>query len=158
MHDRSPFLKLSTQQIGKLGELLSQYQLLQYGIESAHLTTDAGIDLVAYSSSKSIARTIQVKANLSPKPAGGKGKDILSWWVPDDCPAELFAFVCVSINQVWMFSRDDLNSVAQQKSGGKRQFYMYTASNISQRSDRKPAQIERFDRFRLENNVGNLFF
>jgi len=39
---------LSTQQIGKLGELLTQLKLLQFEIESAHLTTDSGIDLVAY--------------------------------------------------------------------------------------------------------------
>jgi len=41
--------KLTTQQIGRLGELLVQYELLRHGIESAPMTTDAGVDLVAYS-------------------------------------------------------------------------------------------------------------
>jgi len=36
-------------QIGKCGELLVQYQLLLREVESAPLTTDSGIDLVAYS-------------------------------------------------------------------------------------------------------------
>jgi hypothetical protein len=36
--------KLTTQQIGKLGELLVQYRLLSFGIESAHLTTDSAGD------------------------------------------------------------------------------------------------------------------
>ena len=40
---------LNTQQVGKLGELFIQYRFLQFGVESEHLTTDAGIDLVAYS-------------------------------------------------------------------------------------------------------------
>jgi len=49
--------KLTTQQIGKLGELLVQYRLLSFGIESAHLTTDSGIDLVAYSPNRNTAFT-----------------------------------------------------------------------------------------------------
>jgi hypothetical protein len=36
--------KFTTQQIGKLGELLVQYRLLSFGIESAHLTTDSAGD------------------------------------------------------------------------------------------------------------------
>ena len=61
-------------QIGRCGELLVQYRLLKHGIESASMTTDAGIDLVAYAPRSREAVTIQVKANLQPKPAGGRGK------------------------------------------------------------------------------------
>jgi hypothetical protein len=39
---------MSTQQIGAAGELLVQYQLLKMGIDSARMTTDAGVDLVVY--------------------------------------------------------------------------------------------------------------
>ena len=38
------------------------------------MTTDSGIDLVAYASTTAIPHTIQVKTNLKPKPGGGKGK------------------------------------------------------------------------------------
>jgi len=65
--------RLTTQQIGRLGELLVQFELLRYGIDSAPMTTDAGVDLVAYAGSKGRSLTIQVKTNLTPKPGGGKG-------------------------------------------------------------------------------------
>jgi len=42
----------------KQGELLVQYKLIKYGIDSSTMTTDAGIDLVAYSSRNTRAYTI----------------------------------------------------------------------------------------------------
>ena len=63
-----PSNNLTKQQIGRCGELLVQYKLLMVGIESSHLTTDAGIDLAAYSPKKKRPSTIQVKTNLRPKP------------------------------------------------------------------------------------------
>ena len=75
--------RLTTQQIGRLGELLVQYELLRHGIDSAPMTTDSGIDLVAYSPDKKASFTIQVKANLAPKPSGGKGSAAIDWWVTD---------------------------------------------------------------------------
>lgn len=150
--------KLSTQQIGKLGELLIQYRLLQYGIESAHLTTDSGIDLVAYSTKGKKAFTVQIKTNLSPKPAGGRGKLTLDWWVPDNSPAEYFAFVDVSKNRSWIFNYDELKSHAQQHSpAGKFHLYMYVDSNTMQRPDTKPALMQCFDDFKLENRIHDLF-
>ena len=38
------------------------------------MTTDNGIDLVVYAPKPASALTVQVKACLKPKPAGGKGK------------------------------------------------------------------------------------
>lgn len=49
---------LRTAQIGRCGELLVQYLLLLRGIESAPMTTDSGIDLVAYA-----AKTEQIKGS-----------------------------------------------------------------------------------------------
>ena len=111
--------KLNTQQIGKLGELLVQFRLLSIGVESAHLTTDSGIDLVAYSNIRKEAITIQVKTNLKPKPGGGKGKLALDWWVPDNSPAEIFALVDLSENRVWAFTRDEMKLKAQQQPEGR---------------------------------------
>ncbi len=70
---------LSTLQIGAAGVLLVQYRLLMMGIESAPMTTDAGIDLVAYSAKSERAMTIQVKTCLKSKPSGGKGRPALDW-------------------------------------------------------------------------------
>jgi hypothetical protein len=69
-------MKLAKQQIGRCGELLVQQKLLLYGIESAPMTTDSGIDLVVYSPRERNALTIQVKTNLKAKPGGGIRKTI----------------------------------------------------------------------------------
>ena len=77
--------RLTTQQIGRFGELLVHFDLLRYGIESAPMTTDAGVDLVAYAGSKGRSLTIQVKTNLTPKPGGGKGAPAIDRWISEDC-------------------------------------------------------------------------
>ena len=96
-------VKLGTQAIGAAGELLVQYQLLRQGIDSARLTTDSGIDLVMYVPGHRSAATIQVKTNLGPKPAGGKGKLLLSWPFPDDLRAQWLACVDMSTDSAWLF-------------------------------------------------------
>lgn len=149
--------KLSTQQIGKLGELLVQYRLLLIGVESAHLTTDACIDLVAYSQGKKEAITIQVKTNLQPKRGGGKGKLALDWWVPDNSPAELFALVDISEKRIWIFTRDEMKEKAQQQPVGGLHFYIHTDPNIQRRKDAPAASLQEFEEFLLENRIGTLF-
>lgn len=149
--------KLTKQQIGKLGELLVQYRLLSFGIESAHLTTDSGIDIVAYSPNRKAAFTIQVKTNLKPKPGGGKGKAALDWWAPQDSPAELFAFVDVSENRVWLFDQSELKRYAQQQSNGRFHLYMYTDPNIKRRKNTGASLVSEFEKFILENRIGSLF-
>jgi len=150
-------LKLTTQQIGKLGELLVQYRLLSFGIESAHLTTDSGIDLVAYSHCRNDAITIQVKTNLKPKPGGGKGKLALDWWMPDNSPAELFALVDVSGSRIWIFTRDEMKTKAQQQPEGRLHFYIHTDPDIKRRKDAPSASVLEFESFLLENRIGSLF-
>jgi len=63
--------------------------LLKAGIDSARMTTDRGVDLVAYCPGTARAVTIQVKCKEKPVLAGGKGKHTLSWNLVDGCPAEL---------------------------------------------------------------------
>lgn len=77
---------MKTAQIGAAGVLLLQYRLLKCGIDSAAMTIDDGIDLVAYSPRLNDALTVQVKTVLRPKPSGGKGKATLDWWLRDDSP------------------------------------------------------------------------
>jgi hypothetical protein len=52
---------MNTQHIGAAGELLVQYQLLKLGIDSARLTTDAGVDLVVYAPGDRSATTTRVR-------------------------------------------------------------------------------------------------
>ena len=119
-------MKLSTAQIGKCGETLVQYRLLLSGIESAQMTTDTGIDLVAYLPGSKRAITIQVKTNLAPKPGGGKGKMALDWWVSKDSPAEMVALVDLDSENVWLLSHAELSEIAQQKNTDRLHFYFYT--------------------------------
>jgi hypothetical protein len=149
-------MKLSKAQIGKAGELLVQQKLLLHGIESAPLTTDSGIDLVAFSCKQSAAITIQVKANLTAKPGGGKGKLHLGWWAPDDSPARLFAFVDLESSRVWLIKKTELEDVAQQHPDGRHHFFMATDPTVSKRRDGKAVHDYEFQKYLLENRVHKL--
>jgi len=145
-------VKLSTRQIGKLGELLIQYELLRYGIESAPMTTDSGVDLVAYSATGGRAITIQVKTNLKPKPGGGKGALAIDWWVSDDCPAQWFALADLDSRRIWLFKKKEFFKKAQQKSKNRGHLYMYIEPGTrayAQNGDHK------FDKYLFERKIEN---
>jgi hypothetical protein len=148
--------RLSTQQIGRLGELLVQYELLRNGIDSAPMTTDAGIDLLAYSGVKARSFTIQVKTNLTPKPGGGKGAPAIDWWVNEDCPAEFYAFVDLSTRRVWLLTKQELETSAQQRSGGRLHIYMYTNAESESVAYSRHGDA-RFSEFLFENRASSLF-
>lgn len=150
-------MALTTAQIGKSGELLVQYRLLLLGIESAPMNTDTGMDLVVYSPRLSQALTIQVKTNLCAKPGGGKGKAALDWWVPESVPAQFVACVDLSSERVWLFTREELTGLAQQKSSGKLHLYMYTDLNVRPRTKNRLVHSHEFDRFLISNRVATVF-
>lgn len=150
-------MPLATAQIGRAGELLVQYRLLLLGIESAPMSTDSGIDLVAYSPKTQKPSTVQIKTNLKPKPGGGKGKAALDWWVPEDSPAELIALVDLSEQRLWIFGLDELSHLAQQHSGGRHHIYMYTDPTAKPKKTEKPAHVYEFQRYLLENRAHALF-
>ena len=122
---------MTTQHIGAAGELLLQYRLLKLGIDSARLTTDAGIDLVVYAPGKAEATTVQVKTNLAPKPAGGKGQLSRGWNFPQTCPAQLLALVALDSDCVWLFTIAEAREFAQQHSPkGIRKLYWFVEPPI----------------------------
>jgi hypothetical protein len=115
---------VNIQHIGAAGEFLVQYKLLKIGIDSARLTTDAGIDLVVYAPADRSALTVQIKANLGPKPSGGRGPLSRAWYFPHACPAQLIALVALDVDKVWIFTIDEARELAQQHSDrGTRQLY-----------------------------------
>jgi hypothetical protein len=115
---------MSTQHIGAAGELLVQYQLLKIGVDSARMTTDSGVDLVVYAPGDRSASTVQVKTNMGPKPAGGRGPLSRGWFFPDQCPAQLLALVVLDTDTAWLFTLEEAQALAQQHSGrGIRQLY-----------------------------------
>lgn len=150
-------MSLSTAQIGRCGELLVQYKLLLRGVETAPLSTDAGVDLVAYAPKAQEAQTIQVKANHKAKPSGGKGKAALDWWIPEDNPAQLVALVDLSSERLWIFTKEELASLAQQRSGGRLHIYMYTDPTHQPKKTDRLAHMHEFEKYRLENRAHQLF-
>jgi hypothetical protein len=117
---------VTTQHIGAAGELLVQYRLLKIGIDSARLTTDAGIDLVVYAPGSAEATTVQVKTNLAPRPAGGTGQLSRGWDFSHACPAQLLALVALDSDRVWLFSMAEVRDLAQQHSPkGTRKLYWF---------------------------------
>lgn len=149
--------KLTKQQIGKCGELLVQFELLKRGVESAPMTTDAGIDLVAFSDRRREALTIQVKANERPKPSGGKGSLALDWWVPVGSPADVVAFVDLSSLRVWLMTMQELAKYAQQQSGGRYHFFMIVDPNYRPTKKDRLARVEEFESFLLERKAASIF-
>ena len=115
---------MNSQHIGAAGELLVQYQLLKLGIDSARLTTDAGVDLVVYAPGDQAANTVQVKANVGPRPSGGRGPLSRGWYFPHQCPAQLIALAALDTDTIWLFTLEEAQGLAQQHSDhGLRQLY-----------------------------------
>jgi|SRR6267142_3774082 len=149
---------MNTARIGKCGELLVQYRLLRLGIESAPMTTDSGVDLVAYSSPLAQAITIQIKTNRQAKHSGsGKGKAALDWWVPESVPASLLALVDLSSEKVWLLKREEFEEHAQQHSSGQWHLYMYTDPKVKPRLKKRLMHSYEFERFTISNRASELF-
>ena len=121
------------------------------------MSTDVGVDLVAYSPKLHDAITIQVKTNLKPKPGGGKGKDALDWWVSEKCPASLIALVDLKTEKVWLLKREEIEQHAQQRSSGRLHIYMYTDPSAKPRGKDRLAHAYEFERFIISNRTTELF-
>ena len=128
-----------------------------HGIESSPLTTDAGIDLVAFSPVRRIAVTLQVKTTHGAKPAGGTGTPHLTWPAPDPSSADVFAFVDLVSLRVWLVETPKLPSVAQQRRPGSFNFFMATDPSSKPRRDGKRIHDHQFDEFLFENSVSKIF-
>lgn len=145
---------LKTAQIGAAGVLLIQYRLLSLGIESAPMTTEDGIDLVAYSPWLREALTVQVKTVLKRKPSGGRGRPTLDWWLRSDSPAQLVGVVNLEDDAIWIFRHDEFELAAQQKPIGRVHLYFYTDSDYGARPG---CHAREFERFLLQNRTRELF-
>ena len=149
-------MAITTQHIGAAGESLVQYKLLKFGIDSAAMTTDSGIDLVAYSPKSNRSFTIQVKTKEQPSLGGGKGKLSLGWDLRDSSPAELVAVTDLSTDSVWLFTHAEYERYAQQHSEkGILKLYMYVDESVN--TKKEVALMSQFEQFRLENRVITFF-
>jgi hypothetical protein len=94
-------------QTGVWGELLVQQDLLELGIDSARMTTDYGIDLVAFDREARSAFSIQVKTTSFDLKTTERRPD---WKVKREKlqEADLFAFALLNTKEVWYISRFEL--------------------------------------------------
>ena len=148
-------LALGNTQVGRCGKILVQYHLLRHGIESAPITADVGIGLVAYSPWTKRPFTLQVETTLRPNPAGLKGM-ALYWWVVAlrGEPAEFVLLVELQHERIWALTREELATVAQAASGGRLHVFLYTDR------DARPltgAEGEPSTVFLLKDRLGMLF-
>ncbi|NCB27689.1 MAG: hypothetical protein EOM62_19890 [Bacteroidia bacterium] len=133
-----------------------QYQLLKNGVDSAAMTTDAGVDLVVYSPKVSRSYTIQVKTKEKPTRGGGKGKMSLGWDLRENSPAELVAVTDLSTDSVWLFTHAEFIDLAQQRSErGMLKLYMYVDESVNTR--KKMALLSQFEPYRLKNRIVTFF-
>lgn len=140
--------------IGSAGELLVQYQLVKYGIDSARLTTDSGIDLVMYVPGTEVAATVQVKAVHDPKPASGKTTPRIGLHFPDTCKAQWLAIADLSRDRVWLIRTEHARKMAQQhRPDGTRA--LYWDSNTTERIGKPYAETD-MDGYRLPVVVAHL--
>jgi hypothetical protein len=123
-----------------------QYQLLKMGIDSARMTTDAGVDLVVYAPRNQAASAVQVKTNLGAKPSGGRGPLSRGWFFPDQCPAQLLAFVALDTDMAWLFTLKEAQELAQQHSerGVRQLYWRLEAAPAGRKSARYEAQMVSF--------------
>lgn len=132
-----------------------QYRFLKHEIDSARLTTDSGVDLVAYSPLDGKATTIQVKTVRAPGPAGGAGLPANGWWFPQTCKGEVLALVRLSTDSVWLFTLGEARELAQQHDDkGNRQLYWYTDETRVPSGARQERDMEAFQ---FDRRVSELF-
>jgi len=91
----------STQQIGKCGELLVQYRLLTWGIETSSLTTDTGVDLVAFDEAGQKIVKIQVKASQI------KEDSWVGWSVEKKTSVDYIACVDITRERFWLIEKKE---------------------------------------------------
>jgi hypothetical protein len=115
--------KLTTQQKGRCGELFVQYMLLKHGIESAALTTDTGVDLIAYRRVPygvwTWGRPVTIQIKASPYHQWKK-EDLyyLEWSLRENSfPVDFICLVDLERNKLWLFTWEDFEA----KSIGKKQ-------------------------------------
>ena len=146
----------TTQHIGTAGELLVQYKLVKFGIDSARMTTDFGVDIVAYSSRNQRAFTIQVKTKKGPSPSGGTGKLSLYWDLKDNSPADLIAAVDLETDSVWLFTYSEYKELAQQHSAkGILKLYMYVDESV--KTKKAKALRSQFSNYLIEKRIHTFF-
>ena len=133
---------LGPRQKGRCGELIVQYILLKYGIESAPLTTDSGVDLVAYSPNGKRPITIQVKTSSHLGPENDKW---LLWQIKKECPADYIAAVDLERNMFWFIKTEEFMKIASNAAKGQKRLWWSLPGFESKVQKMKEQQFKHYE-------------
>jgi hypothetical protein len=147
--------KLGTQAIGAAGELLFQYHLIKRGIDSARLTTDAGIDLAMYIPGTLEAHTIQVKATHTHYPDGKTNPPQLWWPFPVTCKAQWLGVVDLTRDFAWLLPIEDALREARGRDKKGITYLMWYVGGRPKRATKVEGEAN-FDRYRLDVAIDRL--
>ena len=136
----------TTQQVGRCGELLVQYKLLKFGIDSAPMTTDTGVDLVAIH--PNIKRTVSIQVKTATHRDGGSW---IVWAMPKKCVADYVAAVDLQRDKGWLFTKDEFEKFA----ASKRWLWWYLPGHRPKRAKSRPE--ERFTEYSIDIGIPKLF-
>lgn len=82
---------------------------------------------------------------MSAKPPGGRSLLSRGWYFPDQCPAQLLAFVALDADTAWLFTLNEARELAEQHSErGIRQLYCLKADPARPKPLRREAQTVDF--------------
>ena len=144
--------ELNTQQVGKSGELLVQYKLLKLGWESAPMTTDPGIDLVAFNLIKQLVITIQVKASRHHRDATSNW---VEWNMPKKCRAEYVAVVDIERDKAWLFKTAEFEGISSKTTAVGHRLWWYVPG-FEYRLTKEHKREARFEQHELESVLSTI--
>jgi len=151
--------ELTTQQTGRCGELLVQYMLLKYGVESAPLTTDPGIDLVAFPNVTAFPDkrgnpvTIQVKTSTHRSEASDPMCKWLLWEIKGDCRADYIATVDFERQKSWLIPTKEFIEKATHAGENFRLLWYIPGCEPARAKKRE----EKFKEYEMETAIPKVF-
>ena len=122
----------NTQQTGRSGELLVQYKLLKHGIDSAPMTTDRGVDLVAIDP-KATGQTVTIQVKTARHRERGSW---IVWSMPKVCVAQYVAAVDQERDLCWLFTKEEFECLA----GSGRWLWWYLPDHHPKRAKSRPEE------------------
>ncbi len=127
----------NTQKIGRAGELFVQYAFLKCGIDSSLMTTDYGVDLVAFHRMLPVPLLIQVKATRVKE----EGETAwVEWDTRDELIADYVALVDIERNKAWLFRKDEFKRISTSTGGTGRRLWWYIPGRLPERARLKRAE------------------
>ncbi len=130
-----------------------QYKLLGFGIDSAPMTTDYGIDLLAFDPKTHKAVSIQVRASSH---HGDMASQWVEWNMPKQCVAQYVAVADIEQDKVWLFTKDTFEKVASSTGGKGRRLWWYVPESGYQSSQLNKNE-DPFKEYEMASVIPSLF-